>query len=170
MPQIQRVPDQPDRGTVRDPQHTTEFGWGEVRDCGGALPAEPDRMLRAGQPTFGYTVAGVQVGPMSCDLKSSGFGGDQGVFVGLRGCQCSLRRLARQDRFEHTFNIRRRTDNLPAIRKGHQIDNTSPMQTTPAGEGANQCLVCRLGAPSDPAVGAGDLGERSPPIMRQLHA
>jgi hypothetical protein len=44
-------------------------------------------MLTAGQPVLGYGVSGMQVGPMGGDLESSGFGGDQGVFVGLRGGQ-----------------------------------------------------------------------------------
>jgi hypothetical protein len=83
--QIQRVADQPARRPVGDPQHTTQFGGCEVGDGGGAFPTQPHRMLTAGQPVLGYGVSGMQVGPMGGDLESSGFGGDQGVFVGL-GC------------------------------------------------------------------------------------
>ena len=63
-------------------------------------------MLPTGQPTLGNSVAGVQVGPMRSDLESSGFGGDQGVFVGLRGGQGAGRIQLHQIIFEHTFNIR----------------------------------------------------------------
>jgi hypothetical protein len=40
----------------------------------------------------------MQVGPMRSDLQPSGFGGDQGVFVGLR-LSVSRRRLAPPDHF-----------------------------------------------------------------------
>jgi hypothetical protein len=51
VPQIQRVTDQPGCGAVGDPQHTAEFGGCEVGDGGGAVPAQPHRVLGAGQPS-----------------------------------------------------------------------------------------------------------------------
>jgi hypothetical protein len=82
-------------------------------------------MLRTGQPTLGYTVAGVQIGPMGSNLQPSGLGGDEGVFVGLRGSQRAGRIQLHQIIFEHTFNIRRTADTLP----GHS--EASRRQTTP---------------------------------------
>jgi hypothetical protein len=64
-------------------------------------------MLTAGQPVLRYGVSGMQVGPMSSELQPSGFGGDQGVFVGLRGGQSAGRiQLHQIIIIEHTFNIR----------------------------------------------------------------
>jgi hypothetical protein len=72
---------------------------------GGAVPAQVDWAFGAGQPTLHHSVAGMQISPMRSDVKSAGFGGDQGVFIGLRGGQ-SLRRIQlHQIIFEHTFNI-----------------------------------------------------------------
>jgi hypothetical protein len=87
VPQIHSVTDQSARRPVRHPQYTAEFGWGEVRDGGGAVPTQPDRMLTARQPTLRNSVAGMEVGPMSGDLEPPGFGGDQGVFVRLSSGQ-----------------------------------------------------------------------------------
>ena len=89
VPQVQRITDQPGCGAVGDPQYAAEFGGCEVGDGGGAVPAQPDRMFGAGQPTLYHGVAGVQVGPVGGELQPSGFGGDQGVFVGL-GCGQSV--------------------------------------------------------------------------------
>jgi hypothetical protein len=44
-------------------------------------------MLGASDATVGDGVAMMQVGPMRSDLQPPGTGGDQGVFVGLRGRQ-----------------------------------------------------------------------------------
>jgi hypothetical protein len=85
VPQVQRVCDQPGRRAVGDAQHTTEFGGTEPRDGRGAVPTKPDRMFAPGQPTLRDGVSGMDVGPVCGDVESSGFGGDQGVFVGL-GC------------------------------------------------------------------------------------
>jgi hypothetical protein len=65
----------------------------------------------AGQPALRNGVAGVQVGPMPSDAEAAGFGGDQGVFVGLRRGQ-GLRRIQLDQIiiFEHAFNIRLNTD------------------------------------------------------------
>ena len=59
MPQIECVADQPGRRPIRHPQHTTQLRGCEVGDGGGAFPTEADRMLGAGQPALGDTVAGV---------------------------------------------------------------------------------------------------------------
>ena len=105
VPQIQRITNQPGCGAVGDPQYAAEFGGCEVGDGGGAVPAQPDRMFGAGQPTVGDGVAGVQVGPVGGELQPSGFGGDQGVFVGL-GCGQSVGGIQLdQIVFEHAFNI-----------------------------------------------------------------
>jgi hypothetical protein len=85
VPQIQRVGDQLRRDTIGDPQYTTEFGGAEAGHGWGALPAHPDWAFGAGQPTHHDRVAGMQVGPMRRNLQPAGFGGDQSVFVGLRG-------------------------------------------------------------------------------------
>ena len=63
-------------------------------------------MLPTGQPSLRDGVAGVQVGPMSSNLQPAGFGGDQGVFVGLSRGQGAGRIQPHQFIFEHTFNIR----------------------------------------------------------------
>jgi hypothetical protein len=42
-------------------------------------------MFAPGQPTLRDGVSGMDVGPVCGDVESSGFSGDQGVFVGL-GC------------------------------------------------------------------------------------
>jgi hypothetical protein len=55
---------------------------------------------------------------MGGDLESSGFGGDQGVFVGLGGGQGAGRiQLHQIIIIEHTFNIRRSGDTPPALRR-----------------------------------------------------
>ena len=54
---------------------------------GGALPAEPGRVLGAGNAALCDGVAGVEVGPMRRNVEAAGFSGDQGVFVGLGGGQ-----------------------------------------------------------------------------------
>ena len=56
--------------------------------------------------------AGVQVGPMCCDLQPPGFGGDQGVFVGLRRGEGAGGIQLDQIIFEHTFNIWVEADRL----------------------------------------------------------
>jgi hypothetical protein len=47
----------------------------------------------------------MQIRPMRSDLKAAGFGGDQGVFVGLRRSPASAPHPTHQIIFEHTFNI-----------------------------------------------------------------
>jgi hypothetical protein len=77
---------------------------GEVSDCRGADPAQPDRAFGAREPALRNGAAGVQVGPMPSDLESAGFGGDQSVFVGLRGSQgCGRIQLDQIIIFEHIF-------------------------------------------------------------------
>jgi hypothetical protein len=85
VPQVQRVCDQPGRRSVGDAQHTTQFGRTEARDGLGAVPAQLYRTFATGQPTLPDGVSGMDISPVSGDVESSGFGGDQGVFVGL-GC------------------------------------------------------------------------------------
>ena len=105
VPQIQRITDQPGCGAIRHLKDAAEFGGCEVGDGGGAVPAQPDQMLGAGQPALHHRVAGLQVGPVGGELQPSGFGGDQGVFVGL-GCGQSLGGIQLdQIIFEHAFNI-----------------------------------------------------------------
>jgi hypothetical protein len=68
-------------------------------------------MLTARQPTLRNSLAGMEVGPMSGELEPPGFGGDQGVFVGL-GCGQGAGRIQLHQIiiFEHTFNIKPRGD------------------------------------------------------------
>ena len=87
MPQIQRVGDQPRGGSVREAQHTAQFRRREIPDRRGAVPAQADRPLHAGQPTLGDSIARMQIGPMRSDRQAPGLGGDQGVFVRLSGSQ-----------------------------------------------------------------------------------
>jgi hypothetical protein len=57
-------------------------------------------------------------------LQPSGFGGDQGVFVGL-GCGQSLGGIQLdQIIFEHAFNIWREADRLPTFRRAVANGNT----------------------------------------------
>jgi hypothetical protein len=106
MPQIQRIPDQPAGCPVGDAEYTAEFCGGEGCDRGGAVPAQPDRVFGAGQLALRNRVAGVQVGPMPSDVEAAGFGGDQGVFVGLRrGQGCGRIQLDQIIIFEHALNI-----------------------------------------------------------------
>jgi hypothetical protein len=49
----------------------------------GAVPAQPHRALYARDSAFCDGFAGVQVGPMSRNLKPADLRGDQGVFVGI---------------------------------------------------------------------------------------
>jgi len=67
---------------------------------------------------------------MSGDLEPPGFGGDQGVFVGLGGGQGAGRIQLHQIIIiiEHAFNIRRITDTFPT--KRHPGDRrTTPNQS-----------------------------------------
>jgi hypothetical protein len=90
---------------VGDAQHTAEFGGGEASNGRGALPAQPDRVFDTGQPALRDGVPGMQVGPMGSDAEAAGFGGDQGVFVSLRGSQgCGPIQL-QQIIFEHASCI-----------------------------------------------------------------
>ena len=105
VPQIQPIPDQPARGPIRHAQYTAQLSRCEVPDRWGAVPAQLDWVFGAGQPSLHHRGAGMQIGPMRSDLKSPGFGGDQGVFVGLR-CGQRLRGVQpHQIIFEHAFNI-----------------------------------------------------------------
>jgi hypothetical protein len=132
VPQIQRITNQPARRAIRHLKDAAEFGGCEVGDGGGAVPAQPDRMLGAGQPTVGDGVAGLQVGPVGGELQPSGFGGDQGVFVGL-GCSESGGGIQLdQIIFEHAFNIWLESDTFLRFSASRPTDNTSPIQTTPA--------------------------------------
>ena len=158
VPQIQSVTDQPARRSVGDAQYTAEFGGGEVGDGGGAVPTQPHRMLTAGQPTLGYGVAGVEVGPVGGDLEPSGFGGGQGVFVGL-GCGQGAGRIQLHQIIiiEHTFNIKGAPDTFPpfgpaAASEQHLADpdNTRWNRTAPNGgkrfrQGAARPDRARLG-------------------------
>ena len=69
-------------------------------------------MFGAGQPTGRDGFAGVQVGPVCCDVQPPHLGDDQGVFVGLgrgKGAGCiQLHQIV----FEHTFNISMKADHL----------------------------------------------------------
>jgi hypothetical protein len=60
----------------------------------------------AGQPASRNRTPGVEIGPVGGDVEAAGLGGDQGVFVGLRGSQ-GLRgiQLHQTVIFEHAFNI-----------------------------------------------------------------
>jgi hypothetical protein len=51
----------------------------------GCRPRQLTGSFAPGQPTLRDGVVGMDVGPVCGDVESSGFGGDQGVFVGL-GC------------------------------------------------------------------------------------
>jgi hypothetical protein len=54
---------------------------------------------------------------MGRDLQAPGFGGDQGVFVGLRGGEGACRIQLSQLIFEHAFNIRLGAASPTAIRR-----------------------------------------------------
>jgi hypothetical protein len=58
----------------------------------------------------------MQVGPVCSDLESAGFGGGQGVFVGLGGGQGAGRIQLDQIIFEHTFNIKGGPDTFSTVR------------------------------------------------------
>jgi hypothetical protein len=105
MPQIQRIPDQPGRCSIRHAQHAAEFSSGETADGRAALPAQPDRVFGARQPTLSDRFAGMQVRPVRRDLQPTDLRGDQGVFVSLRGSQGAGRVQLNEIIFEHTFNI-----------------------------------------------------------------
>jgi hypothetical protein len=114
-------------------------------------------MFTAGQPVLGYDVTGVKVRPVRGDLESPGFGGDQGVFVGLGSGQGAGRIQLHQIIFEHTFNIKGSPDTFPpfgpAAASGQHPtdpDNTRWNRTAPnAGErfrqGAARPEPARLG-------------------------
>jgi hypothetical protein len=102
----------------------------------GSLPAQPDRVFDTGQQAMRDGVARMQVSPMCSDAEAAGFGGDQGVFVGLGGSQgCGPIQL-HQIIFEHAFNIRGNADTPPAIQRGASngqhpthSDNTGEMSS-----------------------------------------
>jgi len=74
----------------------------------------------------------MKVGPVSSDLQPAGFGGGQGVFVGLGGSQGAGRiQLHQIISFEHTFNIKGRADTLRPFGRLRQTDNTTLILTTP---------------------------------------
>jgi hypothetical protein len=103
--QIEGVADKPGCCSVRHAQHTTQLGGGKIPHRRSALPAKQDRTFDAREPTGSHSLAGVQVGPMCCDLQSPGFGGDQDVFVGFGGGEGAGRVQLHQIIFEHRFNI-----------------------------------------------------------------
>jgi hypothetical protein len=74
---------------------------------------------------------------MSGDLEPPGFGGDQGVFVGLGGGQGAGRIQIHQIIIiiEHAFNIRRITDTFPT--KRHPGDR----RTTPGRSGQHSSAI-----------------------------
>jgi hypothetical protein len=85
----------------------------------------------AGQPAFRNRIPGVEIGPVGGDVEAAGLGGDQGVFVGLRGSQ-GLRgiQLHQTVIFEHVFNIEERADTLRLFNAPRASDNTTPIRTT----------------------------------------
>src|SRR4249919_1160877 len=128
VPQIQRVGDQPGGGSVREAQRTPQLRRREIPDRRGAVPAQADRPLDAGQPALGDSIARMQIGPMRSDLQAPGLGGDHGVFVRLSRCQRGSGIQLDQVTFEHTFNIWSAPHILRAIR--HAADQrTTPSQT-----------------------------------------
>jgi hypothetical protein len=62
-------------------------------------------VLGAGNAALWSGVAGVEVGPMRCNVEAAGFGGDQGVFVVFCGGQCAYCVELGEVIFEHAFNI-----------------------------------------------------------------
>ena len=64
------------------------------------------------------------------DAEAAGFGGDQGVFVGLGGSQgCGPIQL-HQIIFEHAFNIRGNADIRRPFNAAQATDNTPRIRTT----------------------------------------
>jgi hypothetical protein len=93
-------------------------------------PTAPD--VRTGQSFAGDGLAGMQVGPVRGKLQLADFGGDQGVFVGLRGSQGGGG--AQLDQIlviEHAFNICGDGDSPPRLWRVAPTDNTLPIRTTP---------------------------------------
>jgi hypothetical protein len=96
---------------------------------------------------------------MSGDLEPPGFGGDQGVFVGLGGGQGAGRIQLHQIIIiiEHAFNIRRITDTFPT--KGHPATDgqhlADPDNTCRISDPRGYLGTCPLGAgvPGYPAKG-----------------
>lgn len=69
---------------------------------------------------------------MPSDLEPARFGGDQSVFVGLRGGKgCGRIQFNQGIIFEHSFNIEEKADTLPASNAPQATDNTSTVRTTP---------------------------------------
>ena len=132
VPQIQCVTYQPVSRPIGDAQHTAQFGGGKIADGRGAVPTQPDRMLRrraAGSPRRRRQDAGQ---PNAQRSEPAGFGGDQGVFVSLRRGQRCGRIQLHQIIFEHAFNILLRSD--ADLRRPCQpaqaTDNTPRIRTT----------------------------------------
>jgi hypothetical protein len=119
MPQIQCIADHSGGGSVGHPQHTTQLSSSETADGWGAVPAQPDRVFGAGQPTLHDRLAGMQVSPMRRDLQPADLRGDQGVFVGLSGGERAGAIQPHQIIFEHTFNIWVSTDTHRRLRARH---------------------------------------------------
>jgi hypothetical protein len=86
VPQIQRVGEHRDAdpSDIRNTQPNSAGAWSATVGC-RPRPIAPD----AAHPVTvcGDGLAGVQVGPVRGKLQPADFGGDQGVFVSLRGSQ-----------------------------------------------------------------------------------
>jgi hypothetical protein len=135
MPQIQRIPDHSGRGSVGHAEHTAEFSGGETADGWGAVPAQPDRVFGAGQPTLGDRLTGMKIGPVRRNLQPADFGGDQGVFVALRGGEAAGHIQFHQIIFEHTFNIWLSADTHRRLRTRHNQRTTRRR----SGQHVNHC-------------------------------
>jgi hypothetical protein len=128
MPQIQCIADHSGGGSVGHPQHTTQLSSSETADGWGAVPAQPDRVFGAGQPTLHDRLAGMQVSPMRRDLQPADLRGDQGVFVGLSGGERAGAIQPHQIIFEHTFNIWLCADTHRRLRARH-MQRTTPRRS-----------------------------------------
>ena len=111
----------------------------------GCLPRRAGLGVRCGQPTLGDRFAGVQVGPVCCDLEPPDLGGDQGVFVGLSGGEGASGIQLHQIIFEHTFNIPVEVDSPWQIRhtgaSGQHLTDSDNTYEPKGGSGVSPALV-----------------------------
>jgi hypothetical protein len=117
MPQVESISDEPTRGAIGNPQHTTELSSREVPDRRGALPTQPDRVFGAREPALHNSLTSVQVGPMRSDLQPTDLRGDQDAFVGLGRGEGADRIQLHQIIFEHIYQYRARSRPSPTIRR-----------------------------------------------------